>query len=99
MSQSGSKHLALKASDHPEHDKLATVKDASQAIGEFIDYGLPRMGLVICEEPGTRRNRSLRPVPTSRSIQSMLADWFDIDEQALEAEKRAMLAALQEMNG
>ena len=84
-----------KASDRPEHDKLDAVKDASQAIGEFLDYGLARLGLVLCEEPESRRNRSRWCNPTSRSISSILAAHFDIDERALEAEKRAMLEELR----
>jgi predicted RNA-binding protein (virulence factor B family) len=29
---------------YPEHDKLTKVVDESQAIGEFLDFGLPRAG-------------------------------------------------------
>jgi hypothetical protein len=83
--------------DRSEHDKLLAVQVESQAIGEFID-GMSRLGLVLCEEPGTRRNRSRWPVSTSRSINSILARWFEIDEDKLEAEKRAMIAAMRAMN-
>jgi hypothetical protein len=32
-------------SDYPEHDKLSAVKDASQAIGEFIEFS----GYTLCQ--------------------------------------------------
>lgn len=81
---------ALKASVRPEHDKLDAVKDASQAIGEFIDYGAAEQGLTLCE---THRNGRL--YPTSRSIPAILARYFAIDQDKLEAEKQAMLDALR----
>jgi hypothetical protein len=31
-------------SDYPEHEKLMKVSDASQAIGQFLDFGLPAQG-------------------------------------------------------
>lgn len=91
-------NLAIKASDYPEHDKLAAVAEMSNAIGEFLDYGLAQQGLVLCEQPYRRGNQSRWPSPTSRSIHSILAQWFDINEDALEAEKRAMIAALSAAN-
>jgi hypothetical protein len=41
-------------SEYPEHDKLAAVKEQSQALGEFLDFTLPRLGrgdghVAICE--------------------------------------------------
>jgi hypothetical protein len=90
--------LALKTNDHPEHDKLSDVLVESQAIGEFID-GLARLGLVLCEMPDSHFNRiGTRPVPTSRSIPAILAEWFGIDQDALEREKRSMIAAMGAMN-
>lgn len=110
---------------YPEHDKLAKVKDDSQAIGEFLDFGLPRLGggMTIYEELTVdcecgacslgRGDRSRfhtdeeiatavdgvvkvkRMFPTMRTIPSMLAEYFSIDEQAIETEKRAMLQALR----
>lgn len=37
------------SSNYPEHDKLHKVADISQEIGEFIDVGLPKMGMEIYE--------------------------------------------------
>ena len=34
---------------YPEHEKLSKVSDDSQAIGAFLDFGLPEQGLVLYE--------------------------------------------------
>lgn len=92
-------------SDYPEHDRLLKIKDESQAIGEFLDG----CGYTLCEvvyhasfngpgglstEPTSDDSHGhFRPVmkPTDR----ILADWFGIDLNALEREKRAMLEAIR----
>ena len=35
---------------YPEHEKLHKVSAESQALGEFIDLGLPKLGLVLYEK-------------------------------------------------
>lgn len=35
---------------YPEHDKLRAVKDKSQAIGSFIEFGIPKLGFALCLE-------------------------------------------------
>jgi predicted RNA-binding protein (virulence factor B family) len=80
--------------EYPEHDKLAEVKDASHAIGAFLDMGLPELGLVLCDND----REAGRLHPTSRSIQSILATYFEIDQTKLDAEKDAMLERLRDMN-
>lgn len=77
-------------SAYPEHDKLAGVKDQSQAIGEFIDFG----GYVLCRP--SESGRSFEAV--HQSIPRILAEYFQIDLDKIEREKRAMLDALREMN-
>ena len=84
-------------SDYPEHQKLAKISDKSQAIGEFLEW-LGRE-YVICtwgsvddafDREGYR--------PARKSIEELLAEFFEIDRAVIETEKRAMLAALREMN-
>jgi hypothetical protein len=36
-------------SEYPEHDKLKAVIEESQAIGEFLDFGLPKQNLALYE--------------------------------------------------
>lgn len=118
---------------YPEHEKQAKVKDLSNAIGEFLDIGLPQQGLIICrsvpegdngepkyvwgpnatdaergDEPtigdymrgAAERNEEYEEwdahlVPAGKPIIEMLADYFEIDLNKIEAERREMLEALQ----
>lgn len=66
-------------SEYPEHAKLERIKEASQLVGEFIDWA-----------------RTKRYLSTKTSLQRMLEEFFEIDPNVLEAEKRAMLAQLRE---
>lgn len=82
--------------EYPEHKKLLAIKDESQAIGELLEMGLPSMGIHLCEvHKGLTTDRWF---PTHRSIQSILAEWFGIDQNKIEAEKRQMLDELRTMN-
>jgi hypothetical protein len=76
------------SNSYPEHDKLAAVADQSQAIGEFLDLGR----WTLCE---LREWEDARPSFEPVDIQGALAEWFEIDRDALEREKRAMLAELR----
>jgi hypothetical protein len=73
---------------YPQHAKADDVKDARQAIGEFIETG----GYTLCKWP----EDSLHPQPTHQSINEVLAGYYEIDLKALEQEKQAMLKALSE---
>jgi hypothetical protein len=81
-------------SDYPEHDKLHEIADASQTIGEFLDYGLGEQGLVLCDDDG----EGGRLWPTSKSIQSILAEHFGIDQDKINAEKEQMLERIRSLN-
>jgi hypothetical protein len=89
-------------SDYPEHDKLAAVQDESQVIGEFIEMA----GYTLCEmrtftdvdSRGRRYETQPRLAPVAKSIQQLLADYFEIDLNKIEAEKRAMLNSLRKAN-
>ena len=80
---------------YPEHNKLRAVQTQSEAIGEFLDVGLGRLGLDLYETRNEFGDQLRRAVPSHRSIESILAEWFEIDLNVLEAEKRAMLDALR----
>jgi hypothetical protein len=92
----------MATTEYPEHDRLAAIQHESQAIGEFLEMG----GYTLCElrtfteplddEPNGRTYET-RPqfAPVTKSIQQILADWFQIDLNKIEAEKRAMLDAIR----
>lgn len=76
--------------EYPEHDKLHAIQEESQAIGNFLDNG----PYTLCVYDDFQRR--FRPV--DKSIQQVLADWYDIDLNRLEEEKQAMLEAMREAN-
>lgn len=85
-----------KADPYPEHTKLAEISDKSQAIGEFVDW-LRDKGISLCrlyEENGVSRY-----YPQTDPIRDLLADYYDIDQNAIEREKRAMLDELRAAQG
>ncbi len=86
--------------DYPEHAKLEAVKDQSQAIGDFLEWlgnDRPNGPVFLCER---RENAHVDNIwaPTSASTERLIAEYFDIDEKKLEAEKRAILAAQRKAN-
>ena len=70
---------------YPEHEKLEAVQAESQAIGQFLDEG----PYTLCVA------RDGRFWPVHKSISAILAEWFGIDQGALEQEKRAMLDVMR----
>ncbi len=74
----------------PEHDKLKAAKaegrDATQLIGEFIGWLSEEKGLTVAE-----RDNSDELYPFRGSRFSLIADFFGINENALSAEKDALI--------
>lgn len=86
------------AARYPEHEKLGAVHEQSQVIGEFLDhcgYRLCKLRKVECEFCGEPEDAW---VPVGEGIQAILADYFEIDLDVLEAEKRAMLDVQRKLN-
>ena len=91
---------------YPEHDKLREVSEKAQAIGEFVDW-LDGKGIVLaarhqhsehCRQDGiwssqcgySQGELMLAGVPTRK----LLAEFFELDEDKIEAEKRSMLSEI-----
>ena len=88
---------------YPEHMKMKAVKSESQAIGAFLDW------LSEEEHPdreGTKYSLRLAYYPWASNemcswderIEKILARYFDIDLETIEAEKQAMLEAIRAEN-
>ena len=77
--------------EYPEHHKQSKILDKSQAIGEFLDWLCHETDIVfgIWDEHDDELN------PYHISIQQILADYFDIDLNKLEAEKQSMLEKIR----
>src|SRR5512135_3496653 len=91
----------------PEHDKLHAVKDRSQSIGEFLEWLQSEKGYVVCERLRTNGDEDedededdadYELVPANLGVTRLLAEFFKIDLEKLEAEKRQMLDQLRAAN-
>ncbi len=91
--------------EYPEHEKMKAVKVESQAIGGFIEW-LGEQGLELAKfhKCGKGCNRDCRREENGTleshryNIQSILAQYFEIDLDKIEQEKRAMLATVREVH-
>lgn len=81
--------------EYPEHEKLALVKDKSQAIGEFLDW-LSERGIRLAQQDQGRRYDEFWPI--QRDKIGLIAEFFEIDLNVLEDEKRAMLEWTRKLN-
>lgn len=74
---------------YPEHDKLKSVKDKSQAIGEFLEWLQHEREPIVCIADTTGW------IPVTNEI---LAEYFEIDLEKLELEKQEMLQEQRKIN-
>lgn len=70
--------------DTPNLDRMLEVRDKSQAIGEFLEW-LQQQGYVVCEKT------SGHYFPALKSTEELLAQYFGVDLEEAEREKRAVL--------
>lgn len=81
-------------SDYPEHDKMAKIADKSQKIGEFLDWLNSEKDIEL--KRWSEEHDEYVSVFTSTTV--LLAEFFDIDLTKIEAEKRAMLDRMRELD-
>lgn len=85
----------MKEEDYPEHIKVSGIKNYSQVIGEFLEW-MQNEGYVIAKHtpkygPGSYPEGL---VPAYKPIQDLLAEFFEIDQNKLEEERKQMLYAI-----
>lgn len=79
-----------------EHDRLRVIKDQSQACGDFISW-LEHKGYILCMAITPDEESDYQEyVPAPINLVKLLAEFFDIDLERLEDERRALLASLRE---
>lgn len=79
----------------PMCDRVRAVQDKSQALGAFLEW-LAQNGIVLAAYQRVHGGLSEDDLQLHHeSIESLLARYFEIDLEAVEAEKRAMLDALR----
>ncbi len=81
---------------YPEHEKLATVKDLSQEIGEFLEWCEGQMWQLAEWDEDGYGDQKMYPIGVKRI--DILARYFKIDLDKLEAEKVQMLEAQRVSN-
>ena len=78
-------------SNYPEHDRLSEISDISQSIGQFLDES--EYILAEYHRPDGYSEEHLFPV--QKPITQILADYFEIDLNKIEAEKRQMIEEMR----
>lgn len=73
-----------------ELEKMANVRTESQKVGAFIDWAQAQ-GYALC----TFDDDTERYYPLGRSIEAILAEYYGIDLNAIENERRALLEAIR----
>lgn len=79
---------------YPECEKAALIRDKSQVCGEFLEW-LQGEGFVIAKWQRGQQD-TLRAA--SLNMEKTLADFFGIDLDKIETEKRAMLEDMRKLN-
>jgi hypothetical protein len=77
---------------YPEHEKMKAVEPAMTAVRQFIDWLACEKEFEIAEWAGD----NLSVIHTSSP--ALLAEYFEIDETKLEAERRKMLFKCRKAN-
>lgn len=83
---------------YPEHDKMAAIKELSQAVYDFIEW-LPSQDCMIGQMVQYEDRDEPVFVPYYGSIKELIAKHFGIDLDKIEQEKRVMLDALRKDHG
>lgn len=73
---------------YPECEKMSQVRPQSQAIGEFLEWLRYEKGWVLATVP---EEYEFTLVEASYSIEGLLAEFFGIDLDKVETERRQML--------
>lgn len=84
----------------PTLEKMKRVHDRSQAIGEFLSWLLNSQAYLLCrwvENKNTLSGGELRPIDGGQHgiVKFLLSEYFDIDLDAAERERQALLDAVR----
>jgi len=91
----------------PELDKMMKIREQSQTVGEFVDWLRDEKNVTLCEShqhsefcenPDEDIECELEKdeyIPYSFRIQELLAEYFDIDLDKVETERRKILESIQ----
>lgn len=85
--------MSIDATKYPQLALMASVQGQSQPIGEFIEW-LGENGMAICTSEEGLRGTTFFPV--LESTEKLLARHFGVDLNAVERERRQVLAELDQ---
>lgn len=80
----------------PECDRLIEVQEDSQKLGEFYEW-LQAKFHIVQKTPVSGQGR-IHYLPPVESLEQMLADYFGIDLDEVDRERRAILAEMATRN-
>lgn len=88
---------------YKECEKLSVVHDESQKLGEFLDWLRNEKNYTLSEyvpnvDGCCYESESEVLMPVTKGIEALLAEYFDVDLDKVEKERRHMLAAFQTKN-
>mgnify|MGYP001606688616 CR=1 FL=1 len=83
---------------YPECEKMLAVNDKSQTIGEFLDWLGTIKNYTICQFTTDDDESGEEFIPVCESIEKLLAQYFEVDLNKIEKEKRDMLKWMRKMN-
>lgn len=78
-----------------EHARLHRLHDDNIVVGEFVEWLFDHDGLEIAEWTRSAWNSDLELVRSGKSIQSLIAEYFEINQSRIGSEKGDMLAAIR----
>lgn len=82
--------------NYPEHEKLEKIQEQSQWLGSFIEWlGEKEMFLAKYSDDDVEYPRI---IIVNKSINDLLANYFNIDLIKIEKEKQSMLKLIQKQN-
>ncbi|WP_323016428.1 hypothetical protein [Castellaniella sp.] len=76
-------------SQYPEHDKLKALNGKNQIVGNFLGWLFESNRLI------AQWGEDDQLLPDMRCIEEIIADYFGIDRNELEAEKYQMIEAMR----
>lgn len=85
---------------YPEHDKLKEISEISQSIGEFLDFwnskGLSLYEWVKVQDEDDEDRTDSKLLKCNKTIQQLLAEFYEIDLVKLEIEKVKMIEEIRQ---
>ena len=81
-------------SEHPELDKMQSVSETSNKIGEFLDYLFHEKGYVLCYWRHNNAWNTDHLEMVGSTTEKLLAEYYNVDLDKAEKERQAILDSI-----